>query len=285
MDNYQGKTAVITGGAGGLGYGIATACLKEGMNVVLSDLFEEPLAKAKEDLLKVYPEAKIATCTADVSSVESIENLLKATLEAFGKVHFLFNNAGIMYPRCFENLSPADWQKNLNINVMGVVNGMSVFLPELEKNDDVAYIINTGALGAISFHPAMSAYCATKAATLLMTGCLIKELRARNSIVNVMEVLPATIFSNLLKSKENTGDDGLNELERAQKDFLYNATAATTPEEMQAAMEKYGTITKEAAGEIIMDAIKEGKNFCITHERAKGAAGKLGEMLLDGYVR
>ncbi len=282
---YNGKTAVITGGGGGLGYGIALACIKEGMNVMLADLFDKALQQTKEQLLNVYPDAIIETCVFDATDVESVKNLLDKTLKAFGKVHFLFNNAGIMYPRCFENLTAKDWSKNIDINVMGVVNGMSVFLPELEKNDDVAYIINTGALAAVSFSATMCTYSATKAATLLISGCLLKELRARNSIVNIMEVLPATIFSNLLKSQHNADDSGLNEAEKKMKDFLYNATAAVTPEEQQVAMEKYGTITKESAGEIIMDAIKAGKNFCFTHERVGTAIKKFSEMLLDGYMR
>lgn len=285
MENYQGKTAVITGGGGGIGYGIATACLKEGMNVVLSDIFEGSLQTAKESLLAIYPEAKIATCVADVSSEESVKNLLKESLEAFGEVHLLFNNAGIMAPRCFENLSYADWMKNIAINVMGVVNGMSIFLPELEKNEDGGCIINTGAKAAVSFAHTMCAYSATKAATLLMSGCLVKELRRRESKVNVMEVIPATIFSNLLKSEDNKSDEGLNEMEKGMRQFLINATAATTPEEMQIAKEKFGTITKEEAGEIIMNAVKEGKNFCITHDRVLNDIRDFSEMLIEGYVR
>lgn len=297
MGEYSGKIAVITGGGGGIAHGIEVACLKEGMKLVLADIHEQRLEAQKASLLQDFPSAEIITQKTDVSKEEDVQKLLDVTLQAFGKVNFLFNNAGVHFNRQFYHMTENDWKFILGVNVWGIINGLKVFIPEMEKNEDIAYIINTGALGSLAFVPAMSHYCATKAAALMISGSVLKELQMRGSKINIMVVMPHFISSGLLQNDldvrpeefKNDFDEReiMDEFEKAKQERMYAATvgAMNHPEDAEENRQKYGTIPNVEAGEIIMQHIKEGKNFCITHDTTKEAFLIFSKMLVDGYIQ
>ena len=109
MKEFEGKTAVITGGASGIGRAIAERCLKEGMNIVIADIEEKALTNTKKELKT--RNASILAVKTDVSKLQDIENLAEKTIESFGQVHILFNNAGVGVPGSV-------WESSLHREIM-----------------------------------------------------------------------------------------------------------------------------------------------------------------------
>ena len=136
MKELKGKVAVITGGAGGIGKAMGERFLAEGMKVVLSDLKSEQLEGAVNELGGDGRE--VIGVTADVSSLESVEALRDATLERFGKVHVVCNNAGVAsgaHGRLWEH-EINDWRFAMSVHVYGVINGINAFVPTLLAQDE-----------------------------------------------------------------------------------------------------------------------------------------------------
>jgi NAD(P)-dependent dehydrogenase (short-subunit alcohol dehydrogenase family) len=127
MQDFKGKTAVITGAASGIGYALAQRCAREGMNVVLADVEEGALAAAEKNIKEIGP--SILTAKTDVSQADDIQVLVEKTLEAFGEVRLLFNNAGVGAGSTAWQSTLADWQWVLGINLWGVIHGIRYFVP------------------------------------------------------------------------------------------------------------------------------------------------------------
>src|SRR6476659_1435795 len=127
MNEFAGKTAVVTGAASGIGRGMAERFAEEKMRVVLSDVEEKPLRELEEQLLERGSE--VIAVQTDVRKLESIEELQRRAIEAFGKVHVLCNNAGVGTGGLAWEQSQGDWEWVLGVNLWGVINGVRTFLP------------------------------------------------------------------------------------------------------------------------------------------------------------
>src|SRR5262249_55645901 len=136
MEDVRGKVAVVTGGASGIGRAMATRFAAEGMNVVIADIEEGPL-QATSDELGVYG------VRTDVTDAASVAALADATLERFGAVHVVCNNAGVGGGGLIKDLTLKDWQWVINVSLWGVIHGVHTFLPHLLQNPDGGHIVNT----------------------------------------------------------------------------------------------------------------------------------------------
>jgi NADP-dependent 3-hydroxy acid dehydrogenase YdfG len=133
MREFKSKVAVITGAASGIGYGIAEHCAREGMRIVLADIERGALTKTERNIKAMGAEA-LAVRT-DVSKAKDVEALSQKTLDAFGAVHLLFNNAGVGPVWTAWGSSLADWQWILGVNLWGVIYGVHLFVPIMLKQD------------------------------------------------------------------------------------------------------------------------------------------------------
>ena len=293
MSDYNGKIAVITGGGGGIGHGIALACLKEGIKVVLADINEERLAQNAEKLTSETG-GEISTFRMDATCEEDFLKLKAFVLEKYGKVNFLFNNAGVSFHKDFLLLTDTDWEFILRSNLWSVIYGMRTFMPVMEENDDVAYIINTASGAAIRFLDSMSHYSTTKSAVVLLTGAVQREEQLRGGKIQFMAVMPSFVTANLIDSikdlrvgkwKPDLEEQTASDIE--QEKIYYNAVTAPYlhPELFPKAAKRYLSITNEDAGKIILQHIHEGKNFCFTHEGWDDAAVHYGNVLKRGYIK
>lgn len=201
MGRLSEKVAVITGGAGGIGKVAAERFLKEGAKVVLVDLFEESLQKAKEELSSY---GEVLTVQADVSKESDVENYVKKALEHFGKIDVFFNNAGIegkVAPLVEQKIE--DFDKVISVNVRGVFLGLQNVLPVMIKQGHGS-VINTSSVAGLEGSPGVSPYIASKHAVVGLTKAAAIEVASAN--VRVNSIHPSPVNTRMMRSLE----DGLN---------------------------------------------------------------------------
>ena len=177
MQDLEGKVAVITGGAGGIGKALAEELVAEGVKIVVADV-QEDLIEATTAELNERGEA--IGVTADVSDPVSMEALADRTWERFGGCHLLFNNAGVGAPAAKPWAStPNDWRWVFNVNVLGVANGVQAFVPRMIDAGEEGYVVNTSSPnGGISHLPTAAVYAASKAAVSSFTETLQNQFLA-----------------------------------------------------------------------------------------------------------
>ncbi len=154
MKEFKGKVAVVTGAASGIGRAIAERLAAEGMTLVLADIEEQALAKTEGEL-KAKGTTTLAVPT-DVSKAGDVEALARKTIDAFGAVHIVCNNAGVGPPGgpLWER-TVADWQWILGVNLWGVIHGIRTFIPIMREQDTEGHIVNTASLAGLVSAPWM----------------------------------------------------------------------------------------------------------------------------------
>ena len=154
------SVAVITGAASGIGRGMAKRFAAEGMSVVLADIEVEPLAKLETDLRATG--ATVLAVRTDVSNADDVENLAVQTLDTFGAVHILCNNAGVVCSRPIWEHTLADWEWVLGVNLWGVVHGIRAFVPRMLTQETECHIVNTASILGLVRGPGEGIYKVSK---------------------------------------------------------------------------------------------------------------------------
>ncbi|MDE2043496.1 MAG: SDR family NAD(P)-dependent oxidoreductase, partial [Alphaproteobacteria bacterium] len=143
MQNLAGKTAFITGGASGIGLGVAKALLGAGMNVVIADIRDDHLAGAQAEL--AAPD-KVLALKLDVTDRAAYECAADAAEACFGNIHILCNNAGVAVVGPTELATFADWDWCMNVLLGGAINGVVTMLPRILKHGEGGHILNTASM-------------------------------------------------------------------------------------------------------------------------------------------
>ncbi len=202
MQNLDGKTAVITGAASGIGRAMANRFATAGMKVVLADV-EEPVLDEAVAQLQAGGADAIGVVT-DVSDLSSVEALLAAATGAFGNVNILCNNAGVgggtLGSASRGALDLPDWKWVLEVNLWGVIHGHHVFLPHLLEHGD-GHIVNTASMAG--HLPGHGAYTASKWAVTGITEGLFHQLRGSGSTVGVSCLCPGWVNTQIAESTRN----------------------------------------------------------------------------------
>src|ERR1044071_1599934 len=205
MKEFAGKVAVVTGAASGIGRGLAEACARERMKVVLADVDESALAQAERDLKDAGAEA-LAVRT-DVSKAGDVEALARRTLEAFGAAHLLFNNAGVGAGTTVWESTLEDWQWVLGVNLWGVIHGVRTFVPLMLKQADECHIVNTASMAGLVSGPALGVYKVTKHGVVSLSETLQCELALMKSKVGVSVLCPAGVKTRVMESERNRPEE------------------------------------------------------------------------------
>ncbi len=177
MDSFEGKVAVVTGGASGIGAALVRQLLAQGAKVVIGDVEQGALDKA---LAALEGAGEVSGVVCDVSRPESVEALADSVYERYGVCHLLFNNAGVAAPSAnIWDTTPNDWKWVHGVNVMGVIHGIQAFVPRMIAGGEEGHIINTSSGdGGISPLPYQSVYASSKAAVSIITECLGAQLNS-----------------------------------------------------------------------------------------------------------
>ncbi|MEU6644102.1 SDR family NAD(P)-dependent oxidoreductase [Saccharomonospora sp. NPDC046836] len=240
---FAGTTAVVTGGASGIGKAMAKAFLTAGCHVIIADVDEHALAAATEEL-------GVLGIRTDVTNPDSVGSLADRALAEFGEVHVVCNNAGVGPFGAVSSMTPADWRWVLDINLHGVIHGVHAFLPLLQRNTDWGHVVNTSSLSVMLTPPNTSAYVASKAAVLGLTEVLAAELRAASSLVGVTALLPGAVRTNIkhsLRSRPATGSSGLYEVD------------------LSAGGRQLRWLEADEVGSMVLDAIRDDQLYLVTH--------------------
>lgn len=194
MKDFEGKVAVVTGGASGIGLGMARSFSKAGMRLVIADLDEEALAAAVNELTEAGSEVVGQRC--DVSSHDQVQALADATLAAHGAVHVLCNNAGIGIPTATHAMKLADWKWIIDVCLWGPIYGVDVFLPLIEEQGE-GHINSTSSMAGLVAAQMMGAYNVAKHGVVALMATLERDLRGRNSPVHASVLCPGPINTNI----------------------------------------------------------------------------------------
>ncbi|MEJ2076720.1 MAG: SDR family NAD(P)-dependent oxidoreductase [Acidobacteriota bacterium] len=201
MKEFRGKVAVVTGAASGIGRALALRCAAENMQVVVADIEESALGRVETEL-KDSGANTLAVLT-DVSNAEDVETLARKTLERFGAVHLLCNNAGIGAGSTAWESTLKDWEWTLGVNLWGVIHGLRAFVPAMLEQDSESHIVNTASVaGLISFH-LNAPYQVSKHAVVGLSEKLHYDLEARAAKVKVSVLCPGWVRTRIMDSHRN----------------------------------------------------------------------------------
>jgi NAD(P)-dependent dehydrogenase (short-subunit alcohol dehydrogenase family) len=250
----EGKTAVITGGASGIGLATATQLAKSGVNLVLADIEDDTLATAVKGLRESG--ARVLGVTTDVTNEGDILALRDAALAEFGAVHVVFNNAGVASGATIGTPSEV-WKWVIDVDLYGVIYGINAFLPLfLEQNE--GHVVNTASLAGLGGAPGMGPYCAAKFAVVGLSESLFHELALTGSKVGVSVLCPGFVKTRIHESARNMPDELTS----------YNDEPAAQLIADLASQAVNAGIDADVVGGAVEEAIRTNKFWILTHERS-----------------
>jgi NAD(P)-dependent dehydrogenase (short-subunit alcohol dehydrogenase family) len=269
MKDLKGKVAVVTGAGSGIGRGLAERCAEEGMRVVLADVEARALAQTAKALsaggttLLVVP--------TDVSKADAVENLARKTIEAFGAVHLLFNNAGVAQTGAIWEMTSADWQWVMGVNLWGVIHGIQAFVPRMLAQDTECHVVNTASMAGLTAAGGCGIYSVTKHAVVNLSESLYYDLKERGAKVKASVLCPGTVNTRIVDAIRNRPDELQNQQPTAR-----DATA----EDLARFVVKKG-LPPQRVAEQVFDAIRDEKFYILTHPEWKPLIQKRVDSILQ----
>jgi len=200
MDTLDGRTAVVTGGAGGMGLAFSERFAAAGARIVMADIESVALDEAVDGLRSTG--ADVIGVRTDVSVAGDLDALAAQAIEHYGQVNIVCNNAGVASGGPIWDLSLTDWQWTLGVNLWGVIHGLRSFLPHLMEHGD-AHIVNTASVAGHLSYPFMGPYNASKHAVVTISETLHHELQMFGSGVRVSVLCPGLVNTGILDSDRN----------------------------------------------------------------------------------
>jgi NAD(P)-dependent dehydrogenase (short-subunit alcohol dehydrogenase family) len=255
MKEFKGKVAVITGAANGIGRGIAERCVREGMKTVLADIDDADLAKAESELKTLG--GTVLGVRTDVSKRADVEQLARQTLDAFGQVHLLFNNAGVGAGGPAWEATWNDWEWVMGVNLWGVIYGVKVFTPHMLAQKVECHIVNTASAAGLVVGGGSAPYAATKHAVVALSESLYLALEKRAALVKVSVLCPGLVRTDIVNA------------ERHRPAGLKDEPVEMTPE-MRAGLNFFKAAIEASmpplqVADAVFEAIKNERFYIVTH--------------------
>jgi NAD(P)-dependent dehydrogenase (short-subunit alcohol dehydrogenase family) len=257
LDQFDGKVAVITGAGSGFGREFALKGAALGMKLVLADVDVKGLAETVEMARDLGAQA--LGVPTDVSDATQVDALARATIDTYGAVHLLFNNAGVGTGGFVWESSANDWAWVFGVNVMGVANGVRAFTPLMLAQNEPAHIVNTASVAGLLSAPAMGVYNASKHAVVALTETLYHDLKIVGGPVDCSLLCPAFVPT------------GIASAERARPEELRNEEPMTASQRMAvkqlAKAVEGGKLSARDVANLTFDAVRERRFYVLTHPK------------------
>lgn len=259
MEDVAGKVAFITGGASGMGLAMARSFSAAGMKVVIADIEQAALDAVAEEF--AASNADVMTLRVDVTDREAMARAAEATIERYGKVHVVCNNAGVAVGGTTDLMDFKDWDWVMGVNLDGVVNGVQTFLPLILEHGEGGHIVNTASMAGHLAIRGLTVYNTTKFAVVGLSEAMRDDLADKNIGVSVL--CPGVVNTNIFDSGRNRPAEL-----QGDADNTSNLLAADGDEEdpdarMATILE--GALDPAVVGEMVLDAIRNDDLYIFTH--------------------
>jgi NAD(P)-dependent dehydrogenase (short-subunit alcohol dehydrogenase family) len=249
MQNLIGKTAFVTGGASGIGLGIAKALLGAGMRVVIADIRDDHLQSAQAELGSAD---RILALKLDITNRTDYARAADAAEARFGKLHILCNNAGVAVVGPTILATYADWDWVMGVNLGGTINGIVTILPRIQKHGEGGHIVSTASMSGLLPHPGATIYGTSKGAIVSMMECMRAEFEPQGIICSAF--CPGAVQSNIAEAAKTRPPD-LSETGYAEAD----------KRRAQGRQFFHLYQTKEEVGERVLRGILNDELYIMTH--------------------
>lgn len=259
MDRVEGRVAVVTGAAGGIGRGMAEVLAEAGMKVVLADVEEAALAKTAEELAAAGHH--VHAVPVDVTRAESVEALAKEAIGAFERVHVVCNNAGVGSGGGLVWEVPLDdWEWVLDVNLRGVIHGIRSFVPHMIEHGEPAHVVNTASLAGLLAGAGEAPYAVSKFGVVALSETLYAQLQQARGQVSASVLCPGFVRTNILESERNRPEHrGESRPLQLPKEPVARAAAEWFQQQIREGMEP------RVVGEKVLQAILEERFYILTH--------------------
>ena len=270
MQDLEGRVAVVTGGASGIGRGMAEAFLAAGMKVVVADVEAAALDTAVPELKK---QGEVAGVVCDVSKPESVEALAQESLDHFGAVHVLCNNAGVAGSAGLPmwELPLDEWEWVLGVNLMGIVHGIRSFVPIMISQGQGGHVVNTSSMAGLM--PSGGVYGVSKHAAVAISESLFGQLATVSPRIGVSVLCPGWVNTNILNSDRN------------RPETPRPAPGPEAPQVEALRQTVAGLIEKgldpREVGDVVVKAIRDGRFYVLTHPWQKLVERRMQNILED----
>jgi NAD(P)-dependent dehydrogenase (short-subunit alcohol dehydrogenase family) len=276
MKTFQGKVAVVTGAASGIGRALVERCIQEGMKVVLADIEEPALLQVSQEL--TAQGAQILALPTDVSQATEVETLARKAFETYSEVHLLFNNAGVGAGKTAWESTLADWEWVLGVNLYGVIHGIRSFVPRMLESRTSGYIVNTASIAGLTSGPGLSVYMASKHAVVSLTETLYHELTLRGASIGVSVLCPGFVNTRIHNSERNRPAQLQN---ASDEDAVSEDTLSPEEKEgeqlLKLAIQK--GMSPQQQADMVFEAIREERFYIYPPEFKRGIATRMEDIL------
>jgi NAD(P)-dependent dehydrogenase (short-subunit alcohol dehydrogenase family) len=273
MTEFKGKTAVISGGAEGIGLSIAEALGEQGMNIVLGDIDAQQLAIAEQHLAEQG--VPVLAVTMDVTKPEQWQDMAEQASERFGNIHMVVNNAGVSGPPGpVEHTNHDDWRWVVDTNLMGVIYGAEYFVPLIKQHGEGGWVINVASMAGMVGVPYANAYTATKVAVVGMSESWRAELQKHNIHVSVL--CPAFVQTRIHLSHRNRQPEYKSATPRP---------ASRSGGKNQAQEYVENGIAVEIVGKRVVEALQANELYIFTHPSHRELVQKRAEAVDAAFAR
>ncbi len=254
MRDLAGKTAFVTGGAGGIGLALARAFAQAGMKVMLADIEPDALQAAVKSLQEISPDIRGTLC--DVTDAASVERAAQATFDAFGHVHVVCNNAGVAAGGGIDQISLDNWRWVIDVNLMGVLHGIKSFLPHIRAHGEGGHIVNTASMAGMENGLGFSPYGASKFAVVSMSEGLAAQLKPHGIGVSVL--CPSFVRTRI-------GESGRNRPGRYGQPRPLDPASPAAVMVAEIARQIEAGLDADSVAARVLDAIRENELYIFTH--------------------